>query len=79
MFHTVGKLSLKDFCFNGNPFSFVGSCLGLFIVDLFQRSWKLVGVNGFWHGGLEKVVTVSAVSDFSFASGNKLNSDPSMN
>lgn len=76
----MGKLSLRDFCSNGNPFLFVGSCLGLFTVDLFQRSWKLVGVNGFWHGGLEKeAVTVSAVSDFSFASGNKLNSDPSMN
>lgn len=56
------------------------SCLGLFIVTLIQRSLKLVDVNGFGSAGLKKiVVTMSPDSDFSFASSNKLNSDPSMN
>lgn len=48
----------------------MGSCLELFTTDLIQRSWKLVGVNGVWHVNLDlkKVVPVSTVSDFSFAS-----------
>lgn len=36
-------------------------------MDFGMEAWK------------KEAVTVSAVSDFSFASGNKLNSDPSMN
>lgn len=58
----------------------MGSYLGLFTADLIQRSWKLVGVNEFGSASLrKKVVTISVVSDFFFASSNKLNSDVSMN
>lgn len=58
----------------------MGSHLGLFMANLIQRSWKLVDVNGFGSASLrKKVVTISVVSDFFFASSNKLNSDLNMN
>lgn len=59
---------------------FAGSHQELFMVDLIQRSLKLEGVNGCGNSGLrKKVVTVSVVSDFSFASRSKLHSAPNMN